>query len=80
MSSAWTLKRLGTPIKQTICREIKSQADLYAKAIIAGDIYVPKNREQFTMNLKYPKTGYCEYVCKVYANRKTTFNFLCVRV
>ncbi|MGI6732738.1 MAG: BMP family lipoprotein [Anaerovoracaceae bacterium] len=36
--------------------EIKSQADLYAKAIIAGDIYVPKNREQFE-EFEVPEDG-----------------------
>jgi hypothetical protein len=31
-------------------------ADLYAKAIIAGDIYVPKNREEFE-EFKVPEEG-----------------------
>jgi basic membrane protein A len=39
-----------------LSNEVKSLADLYAKAIIAGDIYVPKNREEFE-EFKVPEEG-----------------------
>lgn len=39
-----------------LSEEIRTQADLYAEAIIAGDIYVPKNREQFE-EFQVPENG-----------------------